>query len=318
MEWSEQGALFPQRLFESEIGNLQSRGMNLMEIIAVDLLPKENSSSLDVRRIIADASSNQVVLKPLVRALDLSLGLRGERVDDLDPTILQDLFPLGVHLVGKLTVIAPEGIAALDKAEDGMRIDVVGEGEPVSEENSLKGKDVWPGAFTSEEFCIEDKAGMIIYGGYQAPLFPRGWCPNMVGRVMLDELAGIMGQHLPIMGGLFGFFKIKIVGFGATDDRREGYWPIVMLEQAIFDVAVIVTPHGVFLVLDDFLFDSQFFKDGHLGLFRNLPSWLSPLILDGECIGIFLILLHQKEESAFLDAQDLLDIAPGDLAFAVA
>jgi hypothetical protein len=65
-----------------------------------------------------------VVLEPLVGALNFTFGLGGQGVDDA--TVGQDLFPLWVNLIGDFVLISPDGIAALDKAEDGMGIDVIG------------------------------------------------------------------------------------------------------------------------------------------------------------------------------------------------
>jgi len=49
----------------------------------------------------------------------------------LDIAVLQDLFPLRDGLIGEEVVLIPEGVSSPDKSKDGVRIDIIGEREPM-------------------------------------------------------------------------------------------------------------------------------------------------------------------------------------------
>lgn len=99
-----------------------------MVVVAVEFLVEDLAGLCDLGDVFADTGSHQVVLEPEVRAFDLASGLWGEGVDDLNGKLVHDLFPLRISLVGEKGVSAPEGVAALDKAEDGVGINIEGEG----------------------------------------------------------------------------------------------------------------------------------------------------------------------------------------------
>ena len=63
---------------------------------------------------------------------------------DLDITVLQNLFPLRSRLIGQKVVFSPDRVSSLDKSEDGMRIDIVGERKAIAKDDGLKGLDVSP------------------------------------------------------------------------------------------------------------------------------------------------------------------------------
>ena len=96
----------------------------------------------------------EVVLEPGVGAFDLASGLRGEGVDDVDAAVIHDLLlpkggppALGVDLVGYQVMFAPQGVAALDEAEDGRGVNVVGEGAAECGNEGVRGTDMEPGGF---------------------------------------------------------------------------------------------------------------------------------------------------------------------------
>lgn len=99
-ELPEKGLFFFQGPLETEEGDLQGGGMDLAEVIALDFLAKEGSGLADVGGVGSHTGAHEVVLEPLIGALNLALGLGGEGVDDLDTAVDQDLFPLGVDLIG--------------------------------------------------------------------------------------------------------------------------------------------------------------------------------------------------------------------------
>lgn len=67
--------------------------MDLAVVIPVEF-PVEKCLSLSyVRYIFPDTRSDHSVLKPLIGALDLTLGLWRQRIDYLDVTVVKDLLP---------------------------------------------------------------------------------------------------------------------------------------------------------------------------------------------------------------------------------
>ena len=131
LEVAEQGAFFFEGTLETEEGDLQGGGMDLTEVIALDFVAQESSSLADVGGIGSHTGAYQVVLEPLIGALNFALGLGRQGIDDFDTTVGQDLFPLGIHLIGDLAMISPDGITTLDKAEDGVGVDVIGKRQAI-------------------------------------------------------------------------------------------------------------------------------------------------------------------------------------------
>ena len=100
--------------------------------------------------------------------------------------------------------------------------------------------------------------------------------------------------------------------FGSTNHGGHGDLLAIFLPQVVFDKAVVVGLQRDLFVLDDSLFNRQFLQDILFDLWRN--SWRGgPLILNGEMLRIFFILVDEREEPSFLDCQDFLNI--GSLHF---
>jgi len=68
--------------------------------------------------------------------------------------------------------------------------------------------------------------------------------------VVLDELAGVMGEDFTVVGGSLRFPKAKAVLSGAVDDGGQGDFLAVIGFESGFDVAVVVGADGHVLVLD--------------------------------------------------------------------
>ena len=118
--------------------------MNLTVVIVMDLLSKDLLGWLNIGDVFSDAGSNQMVLEPTIRSFDLAFGLRRKSMGDFDITVLQNLFPLRGGLIGQKVVFSPDRVSSLDKSEDGMRIDIVGERKAIAKDDGLKGLDVSP------------------------------------------------------------------------------------------------------------------------------------------------------------------------------
>ena len=80
---------------------------------------------IDIFDIFADAGANEVVLNPAIGALDFTFGLRSESIDRFNVTIVDNLFPLRIDVVGKLLKTMVSLIAAPDVTENGMAVSVI-------------------------------------------------------------------------------------------------------------------------------------------------------------------------------------------------
>jgi hypothetical protein len=145
----------------------------------MDFLPKNVLCRFNIGDIFPDTGSNQMVLEPTVRPFNLAFGLGGKSVCDFDITVLQHLFPLRGGLIGQKVVFSPDGVSSLDKSEDGMRIDIVGEGEAIAKDDGLESQDVSPAGLFLDQGGIEEEPTMIIQGGDEIPFLLGGGCPEM-------------------------------------------------------------------------------------------------------------------------------------------
>jgi hypothetical protein len=178
---------------KSEIRNLQGSGMHLVEIVALDFAIEERSSRANVSDILSHAGSDQAILNPAIGPFDLALGWGREGIGHLDATIVQDLFPLGIHLVGETMMLTSQGVPSLDEPKDGMGVDVIRQRATVFKENRLKRHDMSPGGLSFEEGGIEDEAAILIEGGDQIPLLLRCGSPEVMGGIMLNQLTDVVG-----------------------------------------------------------------------------------------------------------------------------
>ncbi len=118
--------------------------MNPAVVISMDFLSQNLLGRFDVGDIFSDTGSNQMVLEPTIRPFDFAFGLGRKSMCDFDIAVLQDLFPLRGGLIGQKVVFSPDGVSSLDKSEDGMRIDIVGERKAIAKDDGLEGLDVSP------------------------------------------------------------------------------------------------------------------------------------------------------------------------------
>ena len=88
---------------------------------------------------------------------------------------------------------SPDRLSSLDKSKDGMRVDVIGIRKPIAQDGSLEGQDMGPAGLFFDQGCVENETAIIIEGSDQIPFLLSPRCPKVIGRVVLDELTGIMG-----------------------------------------------------------------------------------------------------------------------------
>ena len=157
----ERFALF-KGVFQPEIGNLLGGGMNLVIVVALYFLFKDFFGWSNFIDILPDTGSDQMILQPTVRAFNFPFGLRRKSIRDSDGAIFQNLFPLRVYVISKGVVVPVCGVPTFDIAEDGMGIDIIGEGRAVLEKEFFQGYDMRPGCFLVDQAGIEDEAAVII------------------------------------------------------------------------------------------------------------------------------------------------------------
>jgi hypothetical protein len=129
---------------ESQIGDLLGGGVNLLVVISVEFVVKNPLGLFDFFDVFSDTGADEVVLEPNIGSLDLTSGLRGERMDDLHIAVLEDLLPLRGGLIGEEMVFIPEGVSWADKSEDGVRIDIIGVRKSIPKDDRLQGQNMGP------------------------------------------------------------------------------------------------------------------------------------------------------------------------------
>jgi hypothetical protein len=159
----------------------------------MDLLSQNLLGRFNIGDIFSDTGSNQMVLEPTIRSFNLAFGLGGKSISDFDIAVLQDLFPLRGSLIGQKVVFSPNGISSLDKSEDGMRIDIVGERKAIAKDDGLESLDVGPAGFFVDQSGIKDEPAVIIQRGDEIPFLFGGGCPQMKRGVMLNQFSDIAG-----------------------------------------------------------------------------------------------------------------------------
>jgi hypothetical protein len=64
----------------------------------------------------------------------------------------------------------------------------------------------------------------------------------MIGAVVLDELADIVGQDLVGMDPTDRLAKIEAAGLGLLDDRLDGHPLTALISEPVPDIGVVVAP----------------------------------------------------------------------------
>ncbi len=188
-KFSEERLFLFQSLLEAEVRDLLGGGVKLAVVIAKAFLVQDFLGLLDRGHFFADTGSDKPVLEPAVRPFDFASGLRGKGMDHLYIAVGQDLFPLGGGFIRQQVMFSPEGVSSLDKAKDGVGVDVVIIREAVSQNHGLQGQDMGPAGFLPDQDGIEEEAAVIVQGSNQVPFLLGCRCPEMMGGVMLDQFS---------------------------------------------------------------------------------------------------------------------------------
>lgn len=111
--------------------------MNAFIIIGVHFVGEDAVAFTDPGDVVADASSDEMILDPAVRSLDFALRLRGQGVNGFDIEVADHLPPLGVSFIGEKMMLVKKFIPASDESENGVGVDVKGIGDAVFQNESL-------------------------------------------------------------------------------------------------------------------------------------------------------------------------------------
>src|SRR5512137_3175099 len=115
--------------------------MNPSPIISVQLVFQYLSSVGNILHTLANASANQMILKPLIGPLNLSLSRSAQGVDWFDVAIEQNPFPLRINVVGEFSVLRPYGllVSIFHVSEDGMLVGIIRERCPILQNKPFSG-----------------------------------------------------------------------------------------------------------------------------------------------------------------------------------
>jgi len=131
--------------------------------------------------------------------------------------------------------------------------------------------------------------------------------------VVLDELAYITGQDLPVMGFPFWSAKEKVMFFSPFDNRRDRDFLSMLLPAKIPDIAVVIGLDRNIRIFDQSFLPAQPMKAVLFDLGADRWDLLCPLIGDRKLRGVLAVVFQQGKESASADLQDVKDIPGLDL-----
>ena len=118
-----------------------------------------------------------------------------------------------------LMMFVMQFIAAANKSEYGIGIDIDVQRQSELQENRLNSDDVRPGEVSGNKHRIKNHTTEVIQRGNQPPFFFSRWRPKMIRRIVLNKFADVMGDNFTVMDfGLLGFIDIKTMFFGAIDN----------------------------------------------------------------------------------------------------
>jgi len=183
--------------------------VDLMLVVAVDFVVQHVPRPVDGSDAFPGTGPHYPVLEPPVRPLDLPFCLGRQRVGYLHPAFFHDPLPLRIRFVGLQIVLLPDGISSLNEPEDRMAVHVVGKRDAVRKPYRLKRHDMVPSMFSFYNIRIEEVTAVIIDAGDEVPLLVRVGGPAVMGGIVLNQLAGIVGDYLSIMVLPFGLLEIE-------------------------------------------------------------------------------------------------------------
>ena len=131
--------------------------------------------------------------------------------------------------------------------------------------------------------------------------------------IVLDELADVIGQDLPVMCLSLWPAKEKIMLLCPFDNCRDRDFLSVLLPEQVPDIAVVIGVEGDIRVFDHVFLPAQLMKDVLFDLWADRPRLLSSLISNRKLRGILAVVFQQGKESASADLEYVEDIRQFDL-----
>ena len=116
---------------EADAGDLLGSGVDLMIVVAIDLLSQDRAGFFKGGDILVDARSDNAVLQPAVGSFDLAFGLGRQGESNIHPKDAHYLSPLGVDIVCLEDMLAPNAIPSLDEAKHTQGVHVVAQGDAI-------------------------------------------------------------------------------------------------------------------------------------------------------------------------------------------
>jgi hypothetical protein len=282
--------------------------VDLVVVITVHLGSKDLAGIFDGFDVFSGTGSDEPILEPAIRPFDFAFGLRRERIARLDVTVPKDPFPLWVHIIGDQIMFSPDGIPALDEAENRVAVGVIGIGSAIAQNHAFQGRDVVPTGLFFNQLGVQQLTAVIIEAGDEIPLVSGIGRPLVMGGIMLDEFADVIGQDFPVMGLPFRPAKEKVMFFSPFDNRRDRDLLSMLLPKKIPDITVVIVMDGDIRVFDQSFLPAQLMKDVFLDLWADGSGFLSSLIGDRKLRRVLAVVFQQNKESASADLKDVEDI----------
>jgi hypothetical protein len=97
-----------------------------------------------------------------------------------------------------------------------MIVHVVGKGQPISRAQYFQRTNVTPTRLLFHDFCIKQIAAVVVDAGNKVELIGNVGRPSVVGRIVLNELSGMMRDYLVVMNDPVRLSDIKAVFFALS------------------------------------------------------------------------------------------------------
>ena len=81
---------------------------------------------------------------------------------NFDLTVIEDLFPLGVDIIGDFMMGAPEGVSLLYESKYGMRVNVISIRASEEQDHTLQGRDMVPAGLRLDEVGKKHVPAVVI------------------------------------------------------------------------------------------------------------------------------------------------------------
>ena len=130
-EGTEQAVACSPGFLEADAGNLLGDGVDLMIVVAIDLVSQDRSSFFKGGDVLIDTRSDNSVLQPAVGPFDLAFGLGRQGEVNIHPKDAHHLSPLGVDIICLEDMLAPDAIPSLDEAKHTQGVHVVAQGDAI-------------------------------------------------------------------------------------------------------------------------------------------------------------------------------------------